>query len=124
MHVFLASKSCPNGWNQSLTTSNKCYKTVKNSQPWFSSQFDCQTYGANSSLVSIGSAFENAEVSSKFNHFWDALIRLLELSSGCSQLYLGLYKNGANWEWSNGENTSYRNWKSGREHYLWVILRS
>lgn len=54
------------GWYQENTNPNKCIKIIDTfTQPWFGANIDCTTYGANSSLLSIDSAFENAEISSK-----------------------------------------------------------
>lgn len=60
-------QTCPDGWYQESTVSNKCLKIVNITQPWFSANFDCTTYGYNASLISIDSAFENTEVSGKIS---------------------------------------------------------
>ena len=35
-------------------------------------------------------------------------------NAGCNQFYMGLYRNGSNWAWSNGDSNTYRNWQNGK----------
>jgi hypothetical protein len=97
-------QNCPDGWYKENTVSNKCLKIVDAiTQPWFSANLECSTYGLQTSLLSIDSAFENTEITQYIQ----------SNNTTCSQFYLGLYRNNTSWAWSDGNARTYRNWKNG-----------
>ena len=61
LNHFLATQ-CPFGWTSLTTSKNKCVNIINDTQAMFSAKFSCSTYGYNSSILSIDSAFENAEI--------------------------------------------------------------
>uniref|UniRef100_A0A914EIM6 Uncharacterized protein n=1 Tax=Acrobeloides nanus TaxID=290746 RepID=A0A914EIM6_9BILA len=64
--TIFTGQNCPDGWYKEKTVSNKCLKIVDAiTQPWFSANLECTTYGFQSSLLSIDGAFENAEITRK-----------------------------------------------------------
>lgn len=94
--------------------SNKCVKFVNGlKNPWFAANFDCKTHGMNASSLSISSAFENSELASKSNDRVQKRFLEQATSSGCDQFYIGLYRNGSNWQWANNDSSAYKNWAPG-----------
>uniref|UniRef100_A0A914DCI0 C-type lectin domain-containing protein n=1 Tax=Acrobeloides nanus TaxID=290746 RepID=A0A914DCI0_9BILA len=96
-------KQCPIGWYRESTNSNKCIKFVTEVQPWFGAKFDCSTLGNNSTLLSIDQAFEDSEICQVGQAGDDR----------CTQFYTGLFNSGNGWQWSDGDTSAYRDWKSG-----------
>lgn len=127
--IFLG-QGCPSGWTQLSTVKNKCVKVVQDfKQPWFGARLDCNTFGVNSTLLSIDSAFENSEIRRKnsrlnFSRFFQFFLKKSKTleknknlekstSSGCDKLFIDLYRNGNAWTWSNGDQGGYRNFEKG-----------
>ena len=66
---FLGSNACPNGWYQSIITTNNCYNFIYSTTDWFDAEIACKNSVSinGASLVSIDSAFENSEITGLTN---------------------------------------------------------
>ncbi|KAK6466248.1 C-type mannose receptor 2-like, partial [Huso huso] len=71
------------------------YHFVKDRKSWFDAQSYCRE--KHTDLATI----ESQEETEKLN-----------ISAGFTDAWIGLYYDKENWQWSNGDNVSYYNWKS------------
>lgn len=63
--------TCPNNWSKSSVDSKKCYTFINNGLSWGDADTACGKLESGATLVSIDSAFENGDVTSKiwiFSH--------------------------------------------------------
>ena len=84
---------------------NLCFKLFSELKTWISAQYSCERI--NSSLVSIHSAEENAEVH-----------KLVVKNN--APVWIGLtnlYSIGLSYEWVDGSNLSFTNWGSRQPSY-------
>ncbi|KAK6466249.1 macrophage mannose receptor 1-like isoform X1 [Huso huso] len=72
------------------------YHFVKDEKSWFDAQSYCREN--HTDLATIESQEETEKV--------------LNISAGLINAWIGLYYDKENWQWSNGDNVSYYNWKS------------
>ncbi|XP_058866605.1 macrophage mannose receptor 1-like [Acipenser ruthenus] len=71
------------------------YHFVKDEKSWFDAQSYCRE--KHTDLATIESQEETEKV--------------LNISAGFTDAWIGLYYDKENWQWSNGDNVSYYNWK-------------
>ncbi|MGH0128677.1 UNVERIFIED_CONTAM: hypothetical protein FKN15_064879 [Acipenser sinensis] len=72
------------------------YHFVKDEKSWFDAQSYCRE--KHTDLATIESQEETEKV--------------LNISAGFTDAWIGLYYDKENWQWSNGDNVSYYNWAS------------
>ncbi|KAK6470002.1 lymphocyte antigen 75-like [Huso huso] len=72
------------------------YHFVKDEKSWFDAQSYCRE--KHTDLATIESQEETEKV--------------LNISAGFNDAWIGLYYDKENWQWSNGDNVSYYNWTS------------
>ncbi|KAK6469624.1 lymphocyte antigen 75-like, partial [Huso huso] len=72
------------------------YHFVKDKKSWFDAQSYCREN--HTDLATIESQEETEKV--------------LNISAGFTDAWIGLYYDKENWQWSNGDNVSYYNWTS------------
>lgn len=94
---------CPTDWIQSNVNSNQCYRLYNNSLSWNSALYTCQN-STLTSLISVDNAFENGAINNYINTTY----------KNCHKVYIGLQKMGDTWEWTNGDNSKYRNWETSK----------
>lgn len=88
-----------------LRYQNSCFKLFSEYKTWISAQNSCERI--NSSLVSIHSAEENAEVH-----------KLVVKNKGPVWIGLtNLYSIGLSYEWVDGSDLSFTNWSYGEPSY-------
>uniref|UniRef100_A0A914E0C2 alpha-L-fucosidase n=1 Tax=Acrobeloides nanus TaxID=290746 RepID=A0A914E0C2_9BILA len=97
-----AADQCPVNWIQNSLNKQECLTFGNSTLGWNAANSQCGILGPGATLTSITSAFENTEISG--------------LNQGCSNAYIGLYRNSSssNWQWINGDTSTYTNWGTGR----------
>ena len=99
-HVY--SILVPSSGCNLITSENKCFSYFNHSSiNWNDARVNCQTWGGD--LASIASADENAAVDS------------IRSSSAAGSCWIGLndIETEGTFVWSDGSNSSYRNWNDG-----------
>uniref|UniRef100_A0AC35FHG9 C-type lectin domain-containing protein n=1 Tax=Panagrolaimus sp. PS1159 TaxID=55785 RepID=A0AC35FHG9_9BILA len=98
---------CAAGWTQGLTVPNKCFKFVKDFQPYLSAMRICQSFHDNATLLVIHSAFENSEYSTdsqaNYNSYW---------------IGLNCISNPYKYTWIDGSPITYSDWQIGNPSNL------
>uniref|UniRef100_A0A914CFD2 alpha-L-fucosidase n=1 Tax=Acrobeloides nanus TaxID=290746 RepID=A0A914CFD2_9BILA len=96
-----AASQCPVNWIQNSLNKQECLTFGNSTLGWNAANSQCGILGPGATLTSITSAFENTEIAG--------------LNQGCSNAYIGLYRNSSssNWQWINGDTATYTNWGTG-----------
>uniref|UniRef100_A0A914WNU4 Uncharacterized protein n=1 Tax=Plectus sambesii TaxID=2011161 RepID=A0A914WNU4_9BILA len=105
-HASTANQ-CPDGWIQSPINHDKCYLVVPEKAIWFNAEDYCTNTFAGAHLVSICSAFENANIA--------AIVANAQAVPLTGPIWMGLndIENPGNFQWTDGNGCSYANWHSG-----------
>jgi len=88
----LGSTDCESGWTFSAIT-RKCYKVITSPKFWDDARSDCRSVSGGE-LASV--------TSSQINDFLRTLTKSLS--------WVGGYRSGSNWLWTDGSSFSYTNW--------------
>uniref|UniRef100_A0A914DS32 alpha-L-fucosidase n=1 Tax=Acrobeloides nanus TaxID=290746 RepID=A0A914DS32_9BILA len=93
-----AADQCPVNWIQNSINQQECLTFGNSTLGWNAANSQCGALGPGATLTSINSVFENSVIQ--------------DLNQGCSNAYIGLYRNSSssNWQWINGDTSTYTNW--------------
>uniref|UniRef100_A0A914CME4 C-type lectin domain-containing protein n=1 Tax=Acrobeloides nanus TaxID=290746 RepID=A0A914CME4_9BILA len=102
-----STSPCPYPWVQSTVNPKKCYRFINEGQFQVFASYNCNQLWVNSTLVSLGSAFENSELSSLASKYTQPCF---------NNYHIGLIDLNANgvWTWRDGNPSSFRNWDSAQ----------
>src|SRR5690606_38866370 len=104
----IPAPSCDSTWTQGGIVPNKCYKFVKDPQPYMTALKACQSFHENATLLVIQSAFENAEYvqdsNANKNNYW--------IGYNC-------ISDPYNYTWIDGSPVGYTDWEVGNPNNIY-----